>query len=99
MQDPVVAAIDGEQRPVVVAGDFNMSDRVVSYRVMDDALIDAMRAGSAGRTTYVGGWWTATLLRIDHVFVVPAWCAADAGTFETAGSDHRGLQVAVGPCA
>jgi endonuclease/exonuclease/phosphatase (EEP) superfamily protein YafD len=97
--DELLAAIDGETRPVVVAGDFNMSDRVVSYRVMDDALTDAMREGSAGRTTYVGGLWTATLLRIDHVFVVPAWCAADAGTFETAGSDHRGLQVAVGPCA
>lgn len=97
--DELLAAIDGERRPVVIAGDFNMSDRVVSYRVMDDALSDAMRAGSAGRTTYVAGWWTATLLRIDHVFVVPEWCAADAGTFETAGSDHRGLQVAVGPCA
>jgi endonuclease/exonuclease/phosphatase (EEP) superfamily protein YafD len=97
--DELLAAIDGEERPVVVAGDLNMSDRVVSYRVMDGALTDAMRAGSAGRTTYVGGWWATTLLRIDHVFVVPSWCAADAGTFETTGSDHRGVQVTVGPCA
>ena len=97
--DELLAAIGDEERPVVVAGDFNVSDRVVSYRMMADALTDAMRAGSAGRTTYVAGWWTTTLLRIDHVFVVPAWCAADGGTFETPGSDHRGVEVAVGPCA
>ncbi len=97
--DELIGAIDGEHRPVVVAGDFNMSDRVVSYRTMDDALTDAMRAGSAGRTTYVGGWWATVLLRIDHVFISPGWCAADPGTFAPAGSDHRGLQVEVGPCA
>ncbi|CAN5796895.1 hypothetical protein BH18ACT17_BH18ACT17_05520 [soil metagenome] len=94
----LLAAIEREQRPVVLAGDFNMSDRVSSYRVMDGALIDAMRADVAGRTTYIGGWWTSLLLRIDHVFVDPSWCAADPGTFTVAGSDHRGVVVAVGPC-
>ena len=97
--DELLAAIARERRPVVVAGDFNMSDRVVSYREMDDALTDAMRADVAGRTTYVGGWWSPVLLRIDHVFVSPAWCAADPATFTVTGSDHRGVEVAVGPCA
>ena len=96
--DELLAAIERERRPVVVAGDFNMSDRVSSYRVMDDALIDAMRADVTGRTTYVGGWWTSLLLRIDHVFVDPSWCAAEPATFTVAGSDHRGVDVAVGPC-
>jgi endonuclease/exonuclease/phosphatase (EEP) superfamily protein YafD len=97
--DALLAAISRERRPVVVAGDFNMSDRVASYRVMDTALTDAMRADAAGRTTYVGGWWSAVLLRIDHVFVDPSWCARDPATFVVPGSDHRGVDVTIGPCA
>jgi endonuclease/exonuclease/phosphatase (EEP) superfamily protein YafD len=97
--DDLLAAIASEARPVVIAGDFNMSDRVVSYRSMDAALIDAMRVGEAGRTTYAGGWWTTVLLRIDHIFVDRSWCADGAGTFVTAGSDHRGVEAEVGPCA
>ncbi len=96
--DRLLDAIADEQLPVVVAGDFNMSDRVVSYREMDAALTDAMRADVAGSTTYVGGLWPLLMLRIDHVFVEPTWCASDAATFSVPGSDHRGLQVAVGPC-
>ena len=67
----LLTAIETEERPVVVAGDLNMSDRVVSYRKLDAALTDAMRAGAPGSTTYVGGWWPTLLLRIDHVFVTP----------------------------
>ena len=96
--DRLLEAIADEQLPVVVAGDFNTSDRVVSYRDMDAALSDAMRADVAGSTTYVGGLWPLLMLRIDHVFVEPTWCASDAATFSVPGSDHRGLQVAVGPC-
>jgi endonuclease/exonuclease/phosphatase (EEP) superfamily protein YafD len=87
-----------EHRPVVLAGDLNMSDRVVSYRLIDGALTDAMEAGAAAETTYVGGWWTTLLLRIDHIFVDPSWCAADPSTVTIAGSDHRGVEAAVGPC-
>jgi endonuclease/exonuclease/phosphatase (EEP) superfamily protein YafD len=97
--DDLLAAIASETRPVVVAGDFNMSDRVVSYRAMDATLTDAMRVGEAGRPTYAGGLWTTMLLRIDHIFVDRTWCADAAGTFVTAGSDHRGVQAEVGPCS
>lgn len=96
--EDLLAAIDTETRPVVVAGDLNTSDRGVSYRQLDAALTDAMRAGAAGATTYLGGWWPTLMLRIDHVFVTKAWCAADPGTFTPAGSDHLGVEVAVGPC-
>ncbi len=95
----LLAATATERRPVVVAGDLNMSDRVASYRDISAALTDAMRAGATGSTTYVRGWWPWLLLRIDHVFVSPSWCAADPVTFAPAGSDHRGVEVAVGPCA
>jgi endonuclease/exonuclease/phosphatase family metal-dependent hydrolase len=96
--DALLAAIDTETRPVVVAGDLNTSDRVLSYRELDAALTDAMRARSTGATTYLGGWWPALMLRIDHVFVTRSWCAAEAGTFTPAGSDHLGVEVSVGPC-
>ena len=97
--DALLAAVDSERRPVVVAGDLNTSDRVISYRELDGALTDAMRAGAPGVTTYLRGWWPALMLRIDHVFVTPTWCAADPRTFVPAGSDHLGVDVAVGPCA
>jgi endonuclease/exonuclease/phosphatase (EEP) superfamily protein YafD len=94
----LLGSIADEQMPVVVAGDLNMSDRVVSYRVMDAALTDAMRAETAGSATYVSGWWPMLMLRIDHVFVDQTWCASDPFTFGVPGSDHRGLHVSIGPC-
>lgn len=97
--EALLAAIDTEREPVVVAGDLNTSDRVLSYRQLDAALTDAMRAGAPGATTYLGGLWPTLMLRIDHIFVTRSWCASDPGTFTPAGSDHLGVEVAVGPCA
>ena len=96
--DVLLDAIAREHRPVVVAGDMNMSDRVVSYRSMEAELTDAMEAGTLGRTTYVRGWWPTLLLRIDHIFIDPTWCAADPTTVTIAGSDHRGVEAVIGPC-
>jgi endonuclease/exonuclease/phosphatase (EEP) superfamily protein YafD len=96
--DVILGAIAREHRPVVVAGDMNMSDRVVSYRSMEAELTDAMEAGTFGRTTYVRGWWPTLLLRIDHIFIDPTWCAADPTTVTVTGSDHRGVEAVIGPC-
>jgi endonuclease/exonuclease/phosphatase (EEP) superfamily protein YafD len=97
--DDVLEAVADERLPVVIAGDLNMSDRGMAYRSMDAALVDAMRANTLTGTTYFAGWWSAMLLRIDHVFVSNRWCADDSGTFTVAGSDHHGVEVSVGPCA
>jgi endonuclease/exonuclease/phosphatase (EEP) superfamily protein YafD len=97
--ESIVATAAQEQRPVVVMGDFNTSDRVVSYRVFIHSMRDAMRDGSVPGSTYYGGWWPWLQLRIDHVFVSPGWCGAGGSTFSVPGSDHRGIEVAVGPCA
>ena len=94
----IVAAAAREPLPVVVAGDFNTSDRASSERIFDGPLRDAMRADTFAASTYVGGWWPLLLLRIDHVWTTPGWCAAAPSTFALPGSDHRGLQVSVGPC-
>ena len=94
----IVRNAAAEGRPVVVAGDFNMSDRSENYRIMDGAFVDAMREHHAPGSTYFGGLWPLLLVRIDHAFVSRGWCADDGSTFTVPGSDHRGIQVTAGPC-
>jgi endonuclease/exonuclease/phosphatase family metal-dependent hydrolase len=93
----LLRAAEAERLPVVLAGDFNMSDRYTSYRKIDAVLRDAMRARYAG-STYERGLWGLFQLRIDHVFTSPSWCGADPFTFTVPGSDHEGLSVELGRC-
>ncbi len=95
--DRLLQAAEGERLPVVLAGDFNMADRYTSYREVDGALRDAMRADYAG-STYERGLWALFQLRIDHVFTTRNWCSADPFTFTVPGSDHEGLSVELGVC-
>jgi endonuclease/exonuclease/phosphatase (EEP) superfamily protein YafD len=92
------ASASQEAAPVVIAGDFNMSDRQLGYRRMTGDLRDAITSAGWGRTTYPDGLWGPLLMRIDHVFVPKDWCAARSSTFDVPGSDHDGLAVDVGPC-
>jgi endonuclease/exonuclease/phosphatase (EEP) superfamily protein YafD len=96
--DRLVREIDDEELPVVLAGDLNLSDRTSGYRALDDAMVDATRTGWAA-TTFPFGVFRPLLLRIDHVLVSPGWCGDDAATFGISGSDHRGVEASVGPCA
>jgi endonuclease/exonuclease/phosphatase (EEP) superfamily protein YafD len=96
--DRVVSVAETEQRPVVIVGDLNTSDRSQGYRTFTSVMRDAMRANASPASTYDGGWWSALFLRIDHAFVPSDWCATDGSTFSVPGSDHHGLQVTVGPC-
>jgi endonuclease/exonuclease/phosphatase (EEP) superfamily protein YafD len=93
----LVRAAEAERLPVVLAGDFNMSDRTTSYRAMDATMHDAMRSRVAA-STYEDGLWALLQLRIDHVFVSPRLCDADGTTFNVPGSDHQGLSVDIGRC-
>ena len=94
----LISRASSERQPVVLAGDFNMSDRSRGYREMSDSFRDAMRAGSPAGSTYEDGLWSGLFLRIDHIFTVPAWCAARGRRFPVAGSDHEGIETLVGPC-
>lgn len=96
--DRLLRAARGERLPVVLAGDFNMTDRSTSYRTLDGAMRDAMRTSVAGNT-YEQGLWALLQLRIDHVFVSRDLCGASASTFRVPGSDHEGLDVRIGACA
>lgn len=93
----LVRAAEAERLPVVLAGDFNMSDRTTSYRAIDTAMHDAMRSRTAA-STYEDALWALLQLRIDHVFVSRQLCDAGGTTFDVPGSDHQGLAVDIGRC-
>jgi vancomycin resistance protein VanJ len=96
-RESLLASARTESVPVVVAGDFNTSDRSRAYRRMAGRFRDAMRSRRGG-PTYVSALWRPFLLRIDHIFIPKGWCSAQADRFVLHGSDHRGLAVNVGPC-
>lgn len=96
-REAVLASARTETAPVILAGDFNTSDRSRGYRRITGRFRDAMRARRAG-PTYVASPWRPFLLRIDHIFVPRDWCASQSERFSLHGSDHRGLAVDVGPC-
>jgi endonuclease/exonuclease/phosphatase (EEP) superfamily protein YafD len=96
--DALISRAHSERQPVVLAGDFNMSDRSRGYRAMTASFRDAMRAGDLAGSTYDHGLWSPLFLRIDHVFTSPSWCAASPGTFAVPGSDHEGIRTVLGPC-
>ena len=96
-RDALLTSARTETAPVILAGDFNLSDRSRGYRRINGQFRDAMRDRWAG-PTYVAGPWRPFLLRIDHVFMPHDWCSAHPGRFDLRGSDHRGVAVTVGPC-
>lgn len=96
--DRVLAAVDAEALPVVVAGDLNLTDRGRGYRKFTDRFDDAMRS-IAGRRTSLKMLFRPLLLRIDHVLMPEDWCADQARRFEITGSDHRGVMARLGPCS
>jgi hypothetical protein len=85
-----------DDRPVVVAGDLNTTDRGRDYRVLTAHLDDAM-LDSWGRRSEIGHW-SALLVRIDHLFVKPGWCSDDNDWYTIPRSDHHGLVSTIGPC-
>jgi endonuclease/exonuclease/phosphatase (EEP) superfamily protein YafD len=93
----LLQSAQSEHLPVILAGDFNMSDRSSSYRMLDGAMRDAMRSSFAA-ATYRHWAWFVLQLRIDHVFISDQLCAVDDSTFTVPGSDHDGLEVNLGAC-
>jgi endonuclease/exonuclease/phosphatase (EEP) superfamily protein YafD len=93
----ILAEVRDLPHPVILAGDFNTSDRTDAYRVMAGDMRDAIRSSWPSRT-YVGGLFGLLELRIDHVLEPEDWCSQDAVTVPVEGSDHRGLVVRLGPC-
>lgn len=96
--DALLGELSTETLPVVVAGDTTITDRGSAYRKLAARYDDAMRAAWGGPTARA--WYVRPLLlRVDHIFEPPDWCADRAGRFPIAGSDRRGVHVRIGPCA
>ena len=91
----------GETAPVIVAGDFNMSDSSLIYDAIALQLDDAWRevGHGAGRTwplAHAIGWHSAIppLLRIDYLWHSEHLRAATAELGADVGSDHLPLHAA-----
>jgi hypothetical protein len=95
--EEIAARVKQDDRPLVVTGDFNTTDRGRDYRLLSKDLDDAM-LDTWGRRSQVGRW-SPLLVRIDHLFVSRGWCADDSRWYKVPVSDHRGLISTVGPCA
>lgn len=80
--------------PVLILGDFNMSDQSQAYQVMAAHWVDAFRqAGSGLGFTFadglpVGRFRTRPLVRIDYIFHSPGVYARRADVVCGTGSDH-----------
>jgi endonuclease/exonuclease/phosphatase (EEP) superfamily protein YafD len=96
-REALLKSARAEELPVVVAGDFNTSDRSRPYRRITGRFRDAMRTRWGG-PTYVRTALRPFLLRIDHIFIPRDWCSARPERFALHGSDHRGVAVDIGPC-
>jgi vancomycin resistance protein VanJ len=94
----LIGDIQGETDPAIMMGDLNMSDRTLSYRILDGALQDAMRTSGWPRSTYHGEIWPIFQLRIDYLFIPQDWCGVGADTYAVPGSDHDGIEAVIGPC-
>ena len=60
-----------ERLPVVLAGDFGISDRSSGYRTLTDAFRDAMRSGTRAASTAATFPWTFLYLRTEFVLTSP----------------------------
>lgn len=99
---------DSHSGPLLVAGDFNTTDRSNAYALVNGVLTDAWRAAGQGLghtfpgATTPGGSRPRVsgiplpmwLVRIDHIFYSQHWQATDAdfGPWDNV-SDHRPLMV------
>ncbi|NDJ75372.1 MAG: hypothetical protein GYB65_03860 [Chloroflexi bacterium] len=88
--------LQAEEGPLLVLGDFNMTDQSDAYRAMDRGLDDAFREVGQG----LGLTWPILrdnpprllppLLRIDYIWYDTAFIALDAWVVrDNGGSDHR----------
>lgn len=94
------AAPDADQFPVLVVGDFNLTDQTGDYIRIRDTFNDVYRQRGAGLgytfpdTSRTGGLWGVMppLARIDYIFHDDDWLAWDARVWDrSGGSDHRPL--------
>lgn len=90
--DILASAIAALDRPVVVAGDFNM----VPWGASVARIERAARARRTGATVTTFARFPLLPLPIDHVLLPEGWAGRQSVLAEL-GSDHRGLLVHFAP--
>jgi len=101
--ETILARAGQETLPIVLAGDFNLTDRSADYRRLVSGYVDSFReAGFGARATFpdlggiaplLGGGWFGGL-RLDYVFHSPDIQPVNAQVIpDAAGSDHRPVLV------
>jgi endonuclease/exonuclease/phosphatase (EEP) superfamily protein YafD len=79
--------------PLLVAGDFNLLDRLEAYRRLAGAMMDCFRSAGLGKGGTFPVWeatpWVPPVLRLDYVFVSEHWKVVGCRTGVLPGSDHR----------
>lgn len=100
----LVSMIYKENEPILLAGDFNLSDRSADYNKLAQILVDTYRVSGTG----FGFSWPANrtpslyipihipFVRIDYVFHSHTLMSCSAQFLRKTGSDHRPLLVEVG---
>lgn len=94
----LLARLDTEKLPYIVAGDFNTSSQGITYEILGAKLADTYLEAGFG----FGGTWPAAgeagwpnyvppLMRIDYVWHSPAFHAIEAHDGPKLGSDHLPL--------
>jgi endonuclease/exonuclease/phosphatase (EEP) superfamily protein YafD len=91
----LLSRIEQLEGPVIVLGDFNMSDQHVVYRQLTQVLRDAYRDRGRGLGFTVNSFRAAgpSLWRVDYVFHSPDLTAVQAVVGRNGGSDHRPVIV------
>jgi endonuclease/exonuclease/phosphatase (EEP) superfamily protein YafD len=98
----LLSILKSEENPVILAGDFNMSDRAEEYRQLQGfGLKDAFSEVGVGkgftwpsnRTPSVNLWIRIPFVRVDYVFHSEDFCAHSARVHRKTGSDHRPLSA------
>jgi vancomycin resistance protein VanJ len=96
----LLARVEAESLPVLIGGDFNLSDQSVTYTQLASHLTDAFRAAgrgfgfswpSAERVRLPG--WVPPLLRIDYVWTSAAFISLAGWIGPDLGSDHRPVVI------
>lgn len=96
----LLAHLDTEPHPYIVAGDFNTSDQSATYHRMANHMVDSFREAGQG----FGGswpvsvarklpWFVPPLIRIDYVWHSPDLRAVEAHIGPPVGSDHLPVQA------
>jgi endonuclease/exonuclease/phosphatase (EEP) superfamily protein YafD len=101
--EQLLAALDEAAAPVILAGDFNLTDESVSYRALTARLTDSFsEAGSGSGLTWPAAarydlpGFIPPLLRIDYVWHDEQFLTRSASVADGAGSDHLPVRVQLG---